>query len=149
MEHLTVCYYHVTYAFWSESTLYSCLNVKQLLIGCGFESCCCHKPFSVTTEQSQSSSKRVPTFKDTSVLLNIHLRHGLYKGVVYKVDFTKVFKFCFYPFLLQIYLLVLGINLFNCSFLKNSSFQRNEHVIRFSNSFANLIWLMFTYVELI
>ena len=26
-----VCYYHVTYAFQSESTLYSCLNVKELL----------------------------------------------------------------------------------------------------------------------
>ena len=29
--HLTVCFYHVTYAFQSESTLYSCLNVKELL----------------------------------------------------------------------------------------------------------------------
>ena len=28
---ITVCYYHVTYAFQSESTLYSCLNVKELL----------------------------------------------------------------------------------------------------------------------
>ena len=27
---MTVCYYHVTYAFQSESTLYSCLNVKEL-----------------------------------------------------------------------------------------------------------------------
>ena len=27
----TVCYYHVTYAFQSESTLYSCLNVKERL----------------------------------------------------------------------------------------------------------------------
>ena len=26
---LTVCFYHVTYAFQSESTLYSCLNVKE------------------------------------------------------------------------------------------------------------------------
>ena len=30
-EHLTVCSCHVTYAFQSESTLYSCLNVKELL----------------------------------------------------------------------------------------------------------------------
>ena len=29
--HLTVCYCHVTYAFQSESTLYNCLNVKELL----------------------------------------------------------------------------------------------------------------------
>ena len=29
--HLTVCSYHVTYAFQNESTLYSCLNVKELL----------------------------------------------------------------------------------------------------------------------
>ena len=29
--YLTVCYYHVTYAFQSKSTLYSCLNVKELL----------------------------------------------------------------------------------------------------------------------
>ena len=29
--HLTVCYYHVTYSFQSESTLYSCMNVKELL----------------------------------------------------------------------------------------------------------------------
>ena len=28
---LTVSSYHVRYAFWSESTLYSCLNVKELL----------------------------------------------------------------------------------------------------------------------
>ena len=28
---LTVCLYHVTYAFQSESTLYSCLNAKELL----------------------------------------------------------------------------------------------------------------------
>ena len=28
---LIVCYYHITYAFWSESTLYSCLNIKELL----------------------------------------------------------------------------------------------------------------------
>ena len=28
---LTVCSYHVRYAFQSESTLYSCLNVKELL----------------------------------------------------------------------------------------------------------------------
>ena len=29
--HVTVCSYHVTYAFQSESTHYSCLNVKELL----------------------------------------------------------------------------------------------------------------------
>ena len=29
--HLIVCSYHVTYVFQSESTLYSCLNVKELL----------------------------------------------------------------------------------------------------------------------
>ena len=29
--HLIVCFYHVTYEFESESTLYSCLNVKELL----------------------------------------------------------------------------------------------------------------------
>ena len=28
---MTVCSYHVTYVFQSESTLYSCLNVKELL----------------------------------------------------------------------------------------------------------------------
>ena len=28
---LSVCSYHVTYAFQSESTLYSCLNVKEPL----------------------------------------------------------------------------------------------------------------------
>ena len=31
MVHLIACSYHVTYAFQSESTLYSCLNVKELL----------------------------------------------------------------------------------------------------------------------
>ena len=30
-ENLIVCYYHVTYAFQSESTFYSCLNVEELL----------------------------------------------------------------------------------------------------------------------
>ena len=29
--HLTVCSYHVRYAFQSESTLYNCLNVKELV----------------------------------------------------------------------------------------------------------------------
>ena len=29
--HLIVCYYHVRYKFLSESTLHSCLNVKELL----------------------------------------------------------------------------------------------------------------------
>ena len=28
---LIVCFYHVTYEFESESTVYSCLNVKELL----------------------------------------------------------------------------------------------------------------------
>ena len=28
---MTVCSYHVTYAFQNESTLHSCLNVKELL----------------------------------------------------------------------------------------------------------------------
>ena len=31
INQLTVCSCHVTYAFESESTLYSCLNVKELL----------------------------------------------------------------------------------------------------------------------
>ena len=31
--HLTACYYHVTYAFQSESTLYIFQNVKELLAG--------------------------------------------------------------------------------------------------------------------
>ena len=32
MVQLTVCSYHVTYAFQSESTLYHCLHVKELLV---------------------------------------------------------------------------------------------------------------------
>ena len=31
IEHGSVCSCHVTWAFQSESTLYSCLNVKELL----------------------------------------------------------------------------------------------------------------------
>ena len=30
-HNMALCIYHVTYAFQSESTLYSCLNVKELL----------------------------------------------------------------------------------------------------------------------
>ena len=30
-QYLTVCSYHVTYAFPSDSILYSCLNVKELV----------------------------------------------------------------------------------------------------------------------
>ena len=30
-SNMTVCFYHVTYEFEIESTLYSCLNVKELL----------------------------------------------------------------------------------------------------------------------
>ena len=29
---MTVCSYHVTYTFQSESTFYSCVNVKELLL---------------------------------------------------------------------------------------------------------------------
>ena len=32
LDHLTVCSYHVTYTFQSESTLHGCLNVKELLV---------------------------------------------------------------------------------------------------------------------
>ena len=39
---LTICCYHVTYAFQSESTLYICVNVKEEISGCWFESCWCH-----------------------------------------------------------------------------------------------------------
>ena len=35
MKALTVCSRHVTYAFQSESTLYSCLNVKNSLLETG------------------------------------------------------------------------------------------------------------------
>ena len=31
LEHFTVCSYHVTYMFQSESTLCGCLNVKEVL----------------------------------------------------------------------------------------------------------------------
>ena len=31
MGHLTVSSYHVTYTFHSQSTLYTCLNVKEIL----------------------------------------------------------------------------------------------------------------------
>ena len=31
LVHLTVCSCHVTYAYQSESTLYSCLDVKELI----------------------------------------------------------------------------------------------------------------------
>ena len=31
VKNYTVCYHHVTYPFQSESTLYSCLNVKELV----------------------------------------------------------------------------------------------------------------------
>ena len=33
MTAMTVCSYHVMYAFQSESTIYSCLNVKELHAG--------------------------------------------------------------------------------------------------------------------
>ena len=33
LRNLTVCYYHVTCEFQSESTLFSCLNIKELLAG--------------------------------------------------------------------------------------------------------------------
>ena len=29
--HFSVCFYHITEEFLSESTLYNCLNVKELL----------------------------------------------------------------------------------------------------------------------
>ena len=62
MVHLAVCFCHVAYVFQSESTLYSCLNVKELLTrnkqiwlngwvfiyelsDCGFVSSCSHLNF--------------------------------------------------------------------------------------------------------
>ena len=32
--YLTVCFYHITYTFQSESTLHSCVNVKELFAPC-------------------------------------------------------------------------------------------------------------------
>ena len=37
IKEITVCSYHVTHAFQSESALYSCLNVKELLARCRCE----------------------------------------------------------------------------------------------------------------
>ena len=38
LKDMTVCIYRVTYAFQIESTLYSCLNVKELLLETGAKS---------------------------------------------------------------------------------------------------------------
>ena len=37
LQHLTVCFCRVTYVFQSEPTLYSCLNVKELLARSRYE----------------------------------------------------------------------------------------------------------------
>ena len=47
---MTECFYHVTHAFQSESTLYSCLNVKELF-----------------ARNSLSGSNRIPTHVVVSV----------------------------------------------------------------------------------
>ena len=40
-DRLNACSYHITYVFQNESTLYSCLNVKELLARTPCSSCKC------------------------------------------------------------------------------------------------------------
>ena len=59
--HLTVCCCHVTYAFQSESTRYSCLNVKELLTRSrceiwGLSDCNLTHNSTLTTENSRLAS---------------------------------------------------------------------------------------------
>ena len=62
-----VCFYHVTYEFESESTLYNCLNgwvFVYELSGCGFESHCCQNEITSLEDQNKikSYNKKIMNF---------------------------------------------------------------------------------------
>ena len=74
MVHLTVCSCHVTYMFQSESTLYSCLNVKELLLEAGAKS----EGEELSGSEFESSCSH---FKDIS-LLSFLIQH-IYRSWLY------------------------------------------------------------------
>ena len=65
----TVCSYHVTCTFQGESTLYSCLNVNELLAqskckiwSCGFDFSCSHLNFSARDFQNSPLHEKLAYF---------------------------------------------------------------------------------------
>ena len=67
--HFTVCFYHVTYANHSESTLYSCLKVKELLARIQLQSLKCTLHFMKSVRIPSFSGQYFPAFG-----LNIRIR---------------------------------------------------------------------------
>ena len=76
--YMTVCSYHVTYAFQSESIL------VYELSGCGFESRCSHELY-ITTEQphtfkgSESTGKSITGLTFVRGLKNVHVKTKEFK----------------------------------------------------------------------
>ena len=67
--HFAVCSYHVTYTFRSESTLYSCLNVKEYLARSGTKS-----EFWVTGNYRAWIHFKTRTWHDKNMQLNTPYR---------------------------------------------------------------------------
>ena len=83
---LTVCSYHVTYTFQSESTLYSSLNVYELS-GCGFESTCRHLNFGL------SPSKILKICFICSIEIPLNTMKNPFDFILKALFVLKTFKF--------------------------------------------------------
>ena len=119
--HLTVCSYHVTYTFQTEYTLYSCLNVKELLVrrpvwingwvfvyelsGCGFESSCSHLNdkhirFFTTFDLKSGNhmSKSICNIACSLALLNLWGRSNTLFQTEHTIFWTIILLLCLYNF---------------------------------------------------
>ena len=136
--HMTVCSYHVTYAFQSEFTLYSCLNLKELLAqsrreiwslsdcwvfvyelsGSGYESSCSHLRYP-TSKGIKNAITWKSVFKRKSTFLS---KIDLSEAITWLLDNLPNpcrcdFKLCYYLHFLKKW------NMFKLLYITNNSSQ--------------------------
>ena len=111
---LTVCSYHVTYTFQSESTLYSSLNVYELS-GCGFESTCRHLNFGL------SPSKILKICFICSIEIPLNTMKNPFDFILKALFVLKIFKFCL-GFLVVVHINIILLRLYNFLSFSQSSF---------------------------
>ena len=85
----TACSCHVTYALWSESTLYSCLNVKDLLARSRRE---IRSLNDCNWTQTQNDLVRKPTVNHLAKWLSVHLRTKWFWVRVHLQSFKSFMK---------------------------------------------------------
>ena len=87
---LVVCSYHVTYPFQSESTLYSCLNVKELLARSRDEI------WSLSDCNWTRTQNHLVRKKHSTIWLSVRLRTKWFRVRVQLQSFFLVFQFLYH-----------------------------------------------------